>query len=74
MKDSISAMRGRRHCDWCNEKGATWWERFMRFDQILSRADRPLYERLALHWADFNTDRLQIWRLGQWWHFRYHIK
>jgi hypothetical protein len=72
MKETVWALSGRRHCGWCIDRPPTWWDRLMRFDQAMRTADRPWWERVAMKVSDFNVDALQAWRLGRWWHVRYH--
>lgn len=76
MKDLITAICGRSYCGWCrlNTKPSTRWERLMRFDVLGGPEGRPWWERAAMHWANFNDDTLQIWRLGEAWHYRFHAR
>lgn len=71
MKDLVQAILGGKHCAWCTDKPDTFFERAFRFDQIV-HGIRPLHERIAMRVYDFNTEHLQTWRIGQWWHYRFH--
>jgi hypothetical protein len=71
--DVTRALLGKKFCGWCNDIPATWYERLMRFDQLVKAEDRRWYENIANAVSDFNTEKLRWWRIGQWWHHRFHI-
>lgn len=73
MKDLILALMGHKHCEWCvRDKPPSWWEHKMRFDIAMRTDSRPWYERLAIRLSDGNEKYLPIWKLGQWWHWKFH--
>jgi hypothetical protein len=69
--DVLNAIRGGDHCDWCVYHPPTWLDRKMRFDQIVMDK-RPWYERLYSWWRLEAMQAIGIWRIGEWWHHRYH--
>lgn len=70
--DTIRAFLGPKHCGWCDDHGATWWDRLMRFDQAMKTVDRPLHERIAMKVDNFFLERVGFWKIGQRWHFKHH--
>lgn len=73
--DTYSAMRGKRSCPWClKSKEPTWLEnaseRWMEY--LEGRLSPKAFTWYQSHLWDV-TYSLRIWRLGERWHYRYHL-
>jgi len=49
------------------------YEKFMRYDQLLCKAERRWYERVMMKIGDKAGPINCIWRLGRRLHFRFHV-
>lgn len=77
MGDLITSILGRKHCGWCFDKPPDFFCRLYGADGFVGdQVGKPLYQRMYIKaywkWSTFNTEILNIWRLGRRWHFRFH--
>jgi hypothetical protein len=71
MKDLIRAIRGKT-CDWCFEQPPSPVDRLFRLDQCMPHSERRWHEMLVMSINNFWTRNLPIWKLGRWWHYKFH--
>jgi hypothetical protein len=69
MFDFIHALRGKKHCLWCGIHPDNFIERwaggYVNEKTKLQKIIWWLYE--------VPSHKVGIWRLGQYWHFKFHV-